>query len=61
MPMQISNRIETTRVELYATSSDRLRLAMEVLLTLCIAYLVYAEARGLLTVGGGGSSSSSHD
>ena len=49
---QVSHRIETARVELYLTPTDKLRLAMELLLMLCIAYMAYGEARGLWLVRG---------
>ncbi len=48
--LQVSYKIETLRVELYATRTDQLRLAMEVILLICIAYMVYVEGKGLYLV-----------
>eukprot|EP00887_Chlorella_sp_A99_P002467 scaffold10.g2467.t1 len=45
--VQVSSRIQTLRVELYVTPTDRARLVLELLLSACILYLVGAEARGL--------------
>lgn len=47
----MSYKIETLRVELYVTATDRLRLAMEALLCLCILYMFVGEMRGLYLVG----------
>ncbi len=50
------HKIQTLRVELYATRLDAFRLFLEVVLTLYIAGLAAAELRSLYRVGGGRSS-----
>lgn len=49
----MSQRIQTIRVELYATRLDALRLVLEVALTLCILAMALGELRSIVRVSGG--------
>lgn len=50
---QVRHKIQTLRVELYATRLDAFRLFLEVVLTLYIAALAAAELRSMYRVGEG--------
>lgn len=49
---QVTSKIQTLRVELYATCLDAFRLALEVALTLYVLFWAWGEARGLYRVRG---------
>lgn len=50
-PQQVAHKIQTLRVELYATPLDMFRLVLEVVLTLCVCAMALSELRGLARVG----------
>lgn len=52
--LQVTQKIQTLRVELYATRLDALRLVLEVALTLCVAVMAGSELRGMYRVGAAG-------
>lgn len=57
---QVRHKIQTLRVELYATRLDAFRLFLEVVLTLYIAALAAAELRSMYRVGKGCGGTSAH-
>ena len=48
--LQVSYKIETLRADMYVTSSDKVRLAMEIILIVWITYMVTMEGKGLYLV-----------
>ena len=49
-PPQVSSRIQTLRVELYATRLDAFRLVLELALSLCVAVMALGELRTMARV-----------